>query len=80
MRVLAVNVFFAPQSIGGATRVVEDNVRDFQASNRTNAVGVFCSLNGAQSQEISRHYLVNGVPVQSIATRLVENADFSSFG
>ena len=76
MRVLAVNVFFAPQSIGGATRVVEDNVRDFQASNRTNAVGVFCSLNGAQSQEISRHYLVNGVPVQSIATRLVENADF----
>ena len=76
MRVLVVNVFFAPQSIGGATRVVEDNVRDFQASDRTNAVGVFCSLNGAQSQEISRHYLVNGVPVQSIATRLVENADF----
>lgn len=76
MRILVVNVFFAPQSIGGATRVVEDNVNDFQASDRVKAVGVFCSLNGAPSQNISRHYLIEGVPVHAIATRLVENADF----
>lgn len=76
MRILVVNVFYAPQSIGGATRVVEDNVRDFKSSMRVDEVAVFCSLNGAPSHGMSRHYVANGVQVQSIATRLVENADF----
>ena len=46
MRVMLCNVFYAPQSIGGATRVVEDNVHDFRQSGKIEDLAVFCSLHG----------------------------------
>lgn len=47
LRVLICNVFFAPQSIGGATRVVEANVRHFQGSPSEIETMIFCSDEGA---------------------------------
>lgn len=44
-RVLVVNVFFAPQSIGGATRVVEDNVRHLAETGEFE-LAVFCTDEG----------------------------------
>ena len=45
MKLLVVNVLFAPQSIGGATRVVERNVAEF-TSVGTVETSIFCSLEG----------------------------------
>jgi glycosyltransferase involved in cell wall biosynthesis len=41
-RILVVNVFFSPQSLGGATRVVEDNVRHLDRAGDYD-LAVFCA-------------------------------------
>jgi glycosyltransferase involved in cell wall biosynthesis len=41
-KVLFVNVFFAPQSIGGATRVAQDQVLDFMRKNPETEVTILC--------------------------------------
>ena len=76
MKILLVNVFFSPQSIGGATRVVEDNVRFFQDDPNIAKTAVFCSLIGAREHGSSRHYNFANTQVKAVATQLVDNSDF----
>lgn len=75
MRLALSNVYFAPQSIGGATRVVEDNIADFQRKGVAD-IGVFCSLRGGQRAHETRHYKALGAQVMAVAAPIVENADF----
>lgn len=68
-RLMIVNVFYPPQAIGGATRVVHDNVRDLvrDYGDRFD-IDVVCSLEGSQTPyELSR-YAVDGVRVWAIGT------------
>ncbi|MCE7027794.1 glycosyltransferase [Jiella avicenniae] len=68
-RVLVVNVFYPPQALGGATRVVHDNVRHFAANHRDEfAFEVFCSIEGAsEGYKVSSH-AVDGVRVVGVTT------------
>ena len=76
MRILVVNVFYAPQMIGGATRVVADNVSDFSKDKRVEAVGVFCSLQGGPVEHMMRSYRTKDGPVYAVAAQIDTNADF----
>ncbi len=76
MRLLVSNVFFNPQSIGGATRVVEDNISAFNKDARISETAVFCSLNGSPKPYITRNYRVGKTLVQSVATQPIANSDF----
>jgi glycosyltransferase involved in cell wall biosynthesis len=49
LRVLVVNVFFAPQSIGGATRVVENNVLHIAQDCPDITLGVVCTDLGQET-------------------------------
>jgi glycosyltransferase involved in cell wall biosynthesis len=66
-RVLVVNVFYPPQSIGGATRLVQDNVEAFRRDHADSfEVEVFCSTDsGATPGEVHR-YNWNGTPVTAL--------------
>jgi len=69
MRVLLCNVFYAPQSIGGATRVVEDNAHDFREMGAVSDLAVFCSLQGARQPGETRTYRTRDAQVMAIATQ-----------
>ncbi len=76
--VLIVNVFYPPQTIGGATRVVHDNVRHLSTAHQDDfRVEVFTTLiGGVRDNEISC-YVQDGVRVTAVARRSdsdVENA------
>lgn len=79
LRVLVCNVFFAPQSYGGATRVVEDNVKAFVAHYPDMDVGVFCSDEGATPPGHLRLDAENGVPVYRLAVAQHERMDWQAF-
>ena len=66
-RVLVVNVFYPPQAIGGATRLVQDNVETFRRDHADSFdVEVFCSTDsGAVPGEVDR-YDWNGAPVTAL--------------
>jgi glycosyltransferase involved in cell wall biosynthesis len=66
-RVLIVNVFYPPQAIGGATRVVYDNVTELrkQFDDRFE-ITVLCSLEGGQIPYNVDHYCYEGVRVFTI--------------
>ena len=64
-RLLIVNVFYPPQSIGGATRVVHDNVRDLS---KTFDVTVVCTLEGGEVPYEIGWYAQDGVRVFQITT------------
>lgn len=76
MRILVVNVFYAPQMIGGATRVVADNVRDFSKHRDVEAVGVFCSLQGGDVAHMMRSYATQEGPVYAVTAALDPKVDF----
>lgn len=76
MRLLLVNVFFAPQMVGGATRVVADNVKDFSRSGAFEEIGVFCSLKDGTPAHTMRCYPTDEATVFSVAPKSVPNADF----
>ncbi len=66
-RVLIVNVFYPPQAIGGATRVVDDNVRDLRARFGDELeIDVVCTLEGGQTPYEIGHYARDGVRVFTI--------------
>ncbi|WP_052208237.1 glycosyltransferase [Croceibacterium mercuriale] len=67
LRVLICNVFFAPQSYGGATRVVEDNVRDFLHNHPDLEVAVFCSHEGPSRPGRLRLEAENGIAVYRLS-------------
>ncbi|MCQ0988467.1 glycosyltransferase [Jiella marina] len=68
-RVLIVNVFYPPQAIGGATRVVHDNVRHLkQKYSDEFSFEVFCSIEGAsEGYKVSSH-ASDGVRVVGVTT------------
>lgn len=68
-RVLVVNVFYPPQAIGGATRVVHDNVKHYAAHHRDEfAFEVFCSIEGgSEPYKVSSH-AADGIRVVGITT------------
>jgi glycosyltransferase involved in cell wall biosynthesis len=68
-RIAIVNVFYPPQAIGGATRVVHDNVRILREKYGSEyEIDVICSYEGGKNAyEVSR-YARDGVRVWAIAT------------
>ena len=79
LRVLICHVFFAPQSYGGATRVVEDNVRIFKERYPDLEIGIFCSEDGAASPGRLRMSSENGVPVYRLSTPQEPDMDWRPF-
>ncbi len=76
MKVLIVNVFFAPQSIGGATRVVVDNVRDMLARHGDSVeLQVFCTFEGGAEAYLPLIYAFEGIRVTAIPTPLDPDID-----
>lgn len=68
-RVLVVNVFFPPQAVGGATRVVADNVRQICAEHGDKIdVEVFCTLEGGLVPYHVERSLWHGVRVTGVTT------------
>jgi len=68
-RVLIVNVWYPPQAIGGATRVVHDNVRDLTSRHgELFDIEVFTTLEGDPEPYKIHSYLVDGVRVTAIST------------
>ncbi|WP_084420416.1 glycosyltransferase family 4 protein [Henriciella litoralis] len=76
MRLLVVNVFYAPQMIGGATRVVADNIRDFHATGKFEEIAVFCSLQGGPVAHMMRSFPTPQGPVYAVAAQLRADSDF----
>ncbi len=66
-RVLVVNVFFPPQDIGGATRVVADNVRDLlRAHGDELDIEVFTTTEGGAVPYQVRRYIWNDITVTAV--------------
>lgn len=66
-RVLIVNVFFSPQDIGGATRVVADNVRDLvREHGQELEIEVFTTTEGGLTPYGMRSYVWNGIKVTAV--------------
>ncbi len=75
-KILIVNVFFAPQSIGGATRVVEDNVRDLLAHHSDEfELQLFCTFEGGAEPYLPLVYDFEGVRVTAISTPFDADVD-----
>jgi glycosyltransferase involved in cell wall biosynthesis len=69
IRVLVVNVFFAPQSMGGATRVVIDNVQDLCAlAGDDFEFEIFTTTEGATEPYLPTTYRWQGMRVTGIST------------
>ena len=67
IRVLVVNVFYAPQAIGGATRVVIDNIRNLrELYGETFEFEVFTTLEGGQEPYSTTVYAHEGVRVTAM--------------
>jgi glycosyltransferase involved in cell wall biosynthesis/tetratricopeptide (TPR) repeat protein len=79
-RVLIVNVFYPPQAIGGATRVVADNVRDVLAAHGEEfEFQVFCTLEGGAKAYVARTYYLDGVKVTAITAPVEPNIDMKAW-
>ena len=79
LKVLICNVFYAPQSYGGATRVVEENVRIFQDSYPDLDIGVFCSEEGGSPPRKLRMGSENGIPVYRLSIPQEADMDWTPF-
>lgn len=79
LKVLICNVFYAPQSYGGATRVVEDNVRTFQARFPDLDIAIFCSMDGAVPAGQLSMGTEDGIAVYRLSTPQEVNMDWRPF-
>jgi len=79
LRVLVCNVFYGPQSYGGATRVVEANVSDFVARRPDLDIAVFCSDEGAAPAGRLSLSSEGGVPVYRLSTPQEAGMDWRPF-
>ncbi len=76
-RILIVNVFFPPQAIGGATRIVAGQVAEMCQSYASQyEVAVFCGNDEDAPPYEMTAYGWNGVPVYSVNTPLREGNDW----
>jgi hypothetical protein len=67
--VVIVNVFYPPQAIGGATRVVYDNVRHFAKNYADDFnVEVFTSIEAVAGSYQTHSYTQDGVRVTGVIT------------
>jgi glycosyltransferase involved in cell wall biosynthesis len=67
-RVLVVNIFYPPEFIGGATRVVEQTVTDIlDLAGDLFSVEVFCGREADGNPGMIERYAWNGVPVTSLS-------------
>ncbi|WP_131196185.1 glycosyltransferase [Lichenihabitans psoromatis] len=68
-KILVVNVYYPPQAIGGATRVVHDNVRQIKSRYGEQVdLEVFCSVDGGLEPYVMSSYVMDGVRVTGITT------------
>jgi glycosyltransferase involved in cell wall biosynthesis len=68
-RVLLVNVFFPPQAVGGATRVVSDNVADLQRLHGDQLeIEVFTGIEGSTQPYRLSSYIWKGIRVTGVTT------------
>jgi glycosyltransferase involved in cell wall biosynthesis len=66
--ILVVNIFFPPEFIGGATRVVEQTINDVLSKSRDMfSIEVFCGRDPDGSPGMIERYEWNGVPVTSLS-------------
>ncbi|MEQ9261384.1 MAG: glycosyltransferase, partial [Roseovarius sp.] len=79
-RLLVVNVFYPPQAIGGATRVVHDNVRCLKKhyGDRFD-IEVLCTLEGGEEPLSVTTYSDEGVRVWAITTPWQAEGDMTTF-
>ena len=76
-RVLIVNVFYPPQSIGGATRVVKDNVDVLMAQYKDDYdISVFTTDNDNPEPYKIVEYSYQGVPVTKVSSPMMEGMDW----
>lgn len=75
IRIALVNVFYPPEAIGGATRVVYDNVLELKQQFGDNLeIQVFCTTSGTTPYEM-RQYEIDGVKVTAVACPQMANID-----
>jgi glycosyltransferase involved in cell wall biosynthesis len=79
-RILLANVFFPPQAIGGATRVVRDQAAELLArySNYCD-IGILCGNDEATQPYSTQIYGWGGVPVWSVGCPMREHMDWFAF-
>jgi glycosyltransferase involved in cell wall biosynthesis len=78
LRVLVCNVFLHPQSWGGATRVVEDNLAGIAAHSPDIALSALCSDEGALPGRL-RTSTFGSVPVFRLGVHHAEDIDYRPF-
>lgn len=66
LKVVVVNVYYPPQAIGGATRVVADNIADFVSARDWLDVEVFTTTEGGAKPYAFDCYVEKGVRVTAI--------------
>jgi glycosyltransferase involved in cell wall biosynthesis len=79
MKIAIVNVFFPPYSIGGATRVVADNVESLLNNHRNEfEVVVFSSHPDHEEDYVLHSYAHRGCRVYSLTTKLIHNLEWNA--
>jgi len=79
-RVMLANVFYPPQAIGGATRVVFDQAKELVARHKQEfEVGVLCGNNEPVTPYQTEAYDWNGVRVWTISSPYQEHMDWFAF-
>lgn len=77
-RILLVNVYFPPQTIGGATRVMRDNV-DYMINQGGIDLAIVTTDVGVETPYRTRIDAYRGVPVYRIAVRRMAHMDWTPF-
>jgi glycosyltransferase involved in cell wall biosynthesis len=76
LRILVVNVFYAPQTFGGATRVVVENIAYLQRRYPEFEFLVLTTDDGSEEEGVIRYDAVDGVPVIRIGTPAERNREW----
>jgi len=77
-RLMVVNVFYPPQAIGGATRVVHDNINTLQKKyGERYEIDVICTLEGGQNHFDVTTYAEGGVRVHAITAPPLDGGDMA---
>lgn len=79
LRALLCHVFFYPQSVGGATRVIQDAVDALLAGHPEVELAIFSTQDGATPAGRVEFDTYRGVPVYKIATPIEANMDWRPF-
>lgn len=79
-RLLLANVFFPPQAIGGATRIVRDQAEELLNSYAERyEIGILCGNDEQQSPYRTEAYTWRGAPVWSVSSPHREHMDWLPF-